>query len=70
MDTAPLPGDIAAGNAAALTAKQRQVAWEARGIAEARADIAAGRVVDSAEVDARIDSLDTDHELPVPISGR
>jgi len=35
-------------------------------IAEADADLAAGRLVDEADVDAWIDSLGTDHELPVP----
>jgi predicted transcriptional regulator len=50
--------------------KQRRLAWEAERIAEARADIAAGRVVPSEEVDAWIDSVDTDHELPPPRSGR
>jgi predicted transcriptional regulator len=50
--------------------RQRRLAWEAERIAEARADIAAGRVVSSEEVDAWIDSLDTDHELPPPRSGR
>jgi hypothetical protein len=49
--------------------KQRR-AWEAERIAEARADIAAGRVVSSEKVDAWIDSLDTDHELPIPYSRR
>jgi predicted transcriptional regulator len=39
-------------------------------IAEADADIAAGRLVDSAKVKAWIDSIGTDHELPVPYSGR
>ena len=51
-------------------ARKRRIAWEAEMIAEARADIASGRLVDSAEVDAWIDSLDTSHELPVPYSGR
>ncbi len=50
--------------------KQRRFAWEAARIAEADADIAAGRLVDEAEVDAWIDSIGTDHELPVPYSGR
>jgi predicted transcriptional regulator len=50
--------------------RQRRFAREAAGIAEADADIAAGRVVDEAEVDAWIDSIGTDHELPVPSSGR
>jgi predicted transcriptional regulator len=50
--------------------RQRRLAWEAEGIAEARADVAAGRIVDEAEVDAWIDSIGTDHELPVPYAGR
>jgi predicted transcriptional regulator len=49
---------------------KHRLAWEAEMIAEADADIAAGRLVDSADVDAWIDSLGTDHELPVPYSGR
>nr|WP_294555589.1 hypothetical protein [uncultured Rhodopila sp.] len=35
-------------------------------IAEADADIAAGRLVDEADVDAWIDSIGTNRELPVP----
>ena len=35
-------------------------------IAEADADLAAGRYVDSSVVKAWIDSVGTDHELPVP----
>jgi predicted transcriptional regulator len=50
--------------------KQRRLAWEAERIAEARADVAAGRLVDSAKVKAWINSIGTDHELPVPYSGR
>jgi hypothetical protein len=50
--------------------QQARIAWEAEGIAEARADVAAGRLVDEAEVDAWIDSIGTDHELPVPYAGR
>jgi predicted transcriptional regulator len=50
--------------------RRRRLAWEAEMIAEADADIAAGRLVDSAEVKAWIDSIGTDHELPVPYSGR
>lgn len=44
----------------------RRIAWEAERIAEALASAAAGRVIPSEEVDAWIDSLDTDHELPAP----
>jgi len=50
--------------------RQTRLIWEAERIAEARADIAAGRLVDSAEVKAWIDSIGTDHEMPVPYSGR
>ena len=50
--------------------RQRRFAWEAEMIAEADADVAAGRLVDSAKVKAWIDSIGTGHELPVPYSGR
>ncbi len=48
------------------TERQARIAWEAERIAEARADAAAGRLVDEVEVDAWIDSIGTDNELPVP----
>jgi predicted transcriptional regulator len=67
MDTAPRPD---AGAAATREDEQRRLAWEAARISEARADIAAGRMVESAAVKAWIDSLGTDHELPAPFSGR
>jgi hypothetical protein len=38
-------------------------------IAQADASFAAERWVDGAEVDASIDSIGTDNELPVPSSG-
>lgn len=47
-----------------------RVAWEADKIAEARDDVAAGRLVASAKVKAWIDSIGTDNELSVPYSGR
>jgi len=47
-----------------------RIAWEAEGIAEARADVSAGRLVDAARVRAWVDSLRTDKPLPVPTSGR
>ncbi len=50
--------------------RQRRIAWEAMMIAQAKASIAAGRIVDEAEVDAWIDSIGTDNELPVPYSRR
>jgi predicted transcriptional regulator len=50
--------------------KQRRLAREAEMIAEARAQLEAGFYVDAADVDAWIDSLDTDHELPPPPTRR
>jgi predicted transcriptional regulator len=50
--------------------RQDRLAWEAEGIAEARADVAAGRLIDAAKVRAWVDSLRTDNPLPVPYSGR
>jgi predicted transcriptional regulator len=47
-----------------------RIAWEAERIAEARADVAAGRLVSSSRVKLWIDSIGTDHELPPPYSGR
>jgi predicted transcriptional regulator len=72
MDTVnPAPDDPADVSRAETEAAQlRRLVREAAMIAEARASAAAGRVVSSEEVDAWIDSLDTDHELPPPRSGR
>ena len=50
--------------------KELRLAREAELIAEARASVAVGRVVPFEAVSAWIDSLGTDHELPVPQSGR
>jgi len=71
MDTAPPPADsVTPAPRETEDERQRRFAWEAEMIAEADADIAAGRLVDSAKVKAWIDSIGTDHELPVPYSGR
>jgi predicted transcriptional regulator len=71
MDTVPRPDDREDTLTPETEAeRQRRLAWEAAGIARARASIAAGRLVSSEEVDAWIDSLDTDHELAAPRSGR
>jgi predicted transcriptional regulator len=48
------------------TLRQRRIAWETEGIAKALASAAAGLLIDAEDVDAWIDSLDTDHELPLP----
>jgi hypothetical protein len=45
-------------------------AREAAMLEEARAQARAGRVVDFDRVKAWIDSIGTDHELPVPYSDR
>lgn len=50
--------------------RRRRIAWEAAGIARARASADAGRLIDSEEIDAWIDSLGTDHELPPPRARR
>lgn len=71
MDTTPRAGDTADTSGSETEVERRQrLAWETEMIAEARASVAAGRVVSSEEVDAWIDSLDTDHERPPPRSGR
>ena len=67
MDTASPTGDgTQAGRLETEVERQRRLAWEAEMIAEADAEIEAGLFVEEAEVDAWIDSLGTDHELPVP----
>jgi predicted transcriptional regulator len=50
--------------------KDLRLAREAEMIAEARASVAAGRVVSFEAVSAWIDSLDTDHEPSRPQSRR
>jgi predicted transcriptional regulator len=71
MGTTPMPdNDTHAAHVESAAEMQRRLDWEAEGIAKARASIAAGRVVDSAKMKAWIDSIGTDHELPVPCSGR
>ena len=50
--------------------RQRRLAWECERIAEADADLAAGLIIDAAEIDAWIDSIGPDHELPPPQARR
>lgn len=67
MDTVPRPDDDESDPRPETEAeRQARLAWEAEGIARARAEIDAGLYVDADEVDAWIDSLGTDHELPPP----
>ena len=71
MDNAPLPGDDAPSQRLDSEEKRRhKLAWEAEMIAEADADVAAGRLIDEAAIDAWLDSVGTDHELQLPRSGR
>ena len=70
MDTNPRPTEEIESSPETEEELKRRLVWEAEMIAEAYADIAAGRLIDAAEVDAWIDSLGTDHELPVPRARR
>ena len=70
-DVDVMPGaDFPAPRSETAEEKAERIAREAVMIAEALASVAAGRVVSFEAVSAWIDSLDTDHELPVPQSGR
>ncbi len=71
MDTAPRPGDRAETFSPKTEAeRQRRLAWEAEMIAEADLEIAAGLYVDADEIDAWLESIGTDHELPTPPTRR
>jgi predicted transcriptional regulator len=50
--------------------RQRRLAWEAEGIAAAEASLAAGLYVDADDIDAWIDSIGTDNEMPPPPTRR
>ena len=69
MDTMNLDADQPVSPETAAE-RRSQFVWEAERIAEARDDVAAGRLVRSAKVKAWIDSIGTGAELPVPYSGR
>ena len=60
----PVPADEGEAARAERLARERQE------IEQARASARAGRVVSLEAVEAWIDSLGTDHELPPPRSGR
>jgi predicted transcriptional regulator len=69
MDT--LNHDTASASHAETEAeRQARLTWEAEGIAKGRASVEAGWYVTEAEMDAWIDSLGTDHELPPPCPTR
>lgn len=50
--------------------RRARLAWEAEGIAEARAELDAGFYVDADDVRAWVDSLLTDAPLPPPPTRR
>jgi hypothetical protein len=67
MDNPRHPDDTIPSDQPEASAEQRdRLAWEVEMIAEALASAKAGLVVDEAAVDAWIDSLGTEHGLPVP----
>jgi predicted transcriptional regulator len=72
MDTTPLARDGNRPEPDHETPEQRQrrLAWEAEMIAEALADVAAGRLISLEAVEAWVESWDTDHELPPPEPGQ
>jgi predicted transcriptional regulator len=63
MDTVPRPNN---GDPETASDAQHPHALEADMIAEAEADLEAGLFIDEGDVDAWIDSLGIDHELPLP----
>jgi predicted transcriptional regulator len=71
MDTVPRPDDDTPDPRLETEAERRdRLAWEAEGIAEARAELDAGLYVDADEIDAWIDRIGTDRELPPPRTRR
>lgn len=71
IDTVPRPDDDTPDPSPETEAeRQARLAWEAAGIAEARAELDAGLYVDADEIDAWIDSIGIDHELPPPPTRR
>lgn len=50
--------------------RRARIAREAEGIATAEASLAAGLYVDADDIDAWIDSIGTEHELPPPPTRR
>ena len=70
MDDTPRPAEGAESPPETEEERKRRLAWEAEMIAEARAELDAGYYVDADEIDAWIDSIGTDHELPPPPTRR
>ena len=70
MDTAPAPESAEAPRPETDAERQDRLAWEAEGIAKAEASLASGLYVDADEIDAWVDSIGTDHELPPPPTRR
>ena len=67
MDTVnPAPGESADTPMETEAERRRRRAWEVERIAEARAELDTSLYVEGDEIDARIDSMGTDHGLPPP----
>jgi predicted transcriptional regulator len=69
----PVPTPTDSNDAArpeAATENRDRLAWEAQGIAEARAELEAGLYVDADDIDVWIDSLGTESEMPPPSTRR
>jgi hypothetical protein len=67
MDTAPLEGSRPESGETPEV-RRRRLAKQAEMITEARAQVVAGQTVSLEAVEAWIEGLGTDHELPVPQS--
>lgn len=50
--------------------RKARIAWEAKGIAEADAELDAGLYVDADDIRVWVDNIGTDHELPPPRTRR
>jgi hypothetical protein len=67
MDGTRLPGDtVQTDHSESAEVERHRLEREAAMIAEADAEIEAGLYVGADEIDAWIDSIGTDHELPPP----
>jgi predicted transcriptional regulator len=66
MDADQVANDSARDRFESAEEARRRLEWEAAMIAEADAEIEAGLYVDADEMDAWIDSIGTDRELPPP----
>jgi predicted transcriptional regulator len=66
MTVFPAAPEVDGAARESAAARRKRLAWEAARIAEAEADIASGRVVDGAAVEAWLETIGTDRECPLP----